>query len=134
MKPKTEKQRLVLAAVCKIVAARGRGALLREVADEMDSKIGTIYHQIEALIDQGLIMRGQGRGVLPVVGAGQYRQGWIDATNYLRSEISTLLVQHHASKPLAEAIGQIITDTASAIPQEGTCDTESEPESRSEAN
>jgi predicted transcriptional regulator len=135
MKPKTEQQRLVLAAVCRIVSHTGRGALLREVADEMGSGVSTIYHQIDALIKQGLIVRGHGRGIFPVTGDEQYRQGWNDATNYLRAEITTLLVQHHASGPLIAAVDQTIADTASATPKEGTCTAEeSAPGSRSEAN
>jgi hypothetical protein len=117
MKPQTQTQGETLEAVRKLQNKLGRTVLLREIAAATGHSLSSEWGYVKALTRMGLLLRGsngRGQGVQIMQENRFYRDGWRDAAQHLQDEIAPLLLQHHASPALIQAVVHAILDTQKA--------------------
>ena len=122
MKIQTENQRLVLEAVRRLQAKHGRSVLLREIATDLGRPMTSIYPAAQELVQGGILTRGadgRGKGLQIAEVDRHYRQGWEDGTKHLEEAIRTILLQHHSSPRLQEAVADALGAARDAMLGEG---------------
>ena len=117
MKPQTEAQSITFEAIRKIQSMTGRTVLLREIADVTGRSVAAEWGFVKVMTRMGILTRGRdgtGRGVRIVVENRRYQEGWKDAAQHMEDLLTPILLQHHSSQALIEAVLHAILDAKAA--------------------